>query len=421
MTRSAYAEKRMVKLAPKINPNMKRKLVRIYSNFVAAIQGRTKEERRHIRARVHAGHKHLLKPEKCNCQEALAFARAQDLLFPESLKTATKVLVVVIPEHNSMSGGIYSCFSIANQLRQLKRVHGYEIIVMTRPTIEEITYIRNIHFRNSETVFRFGQIVECRAIEDLYVLLPEYCISSFADLLSGREKAFLQSRRKFQINILNQNIKLMPERPAVDMLRSLTPELTQSVAHHAYFNQEVANRYGIPTLLLPAYTDLTPYPPAQFREKSKLIIYSPDEAPYKQAVLSRLATDLPEYQLLEIRDISFDRFMELATQCMFSITFGEGFDGYLNQPILQGGIGFAVFNPDFFPSTEFQKYQNLFSSPEQMIEAISERVRTLAGEESTFTALNAALRAEHDKLYSLEGYVAQIKKLALKDFEIFPA
>lgn len=346
--------------------------------------------------------------------------RAQDLMFPNELLQAQKLMLVIVPEHNAMSGGIYSMFSIANHMRRIKREHGFETLVVTRPNPSRSTYIRNSSFVNSETVFRFEQLELCRNVRELYIHIPEYAVTEFVRSLSHDMLKYLMRRDKIYINILNQNIRLMPEREKFRDLRRLTDSLGQSVAHHAYANQERADRYGLPTLLLPAYTDLTPYAPAGFEEKENLIIYSPDDSPYRDACLERLRDGLPDYRLLEINGITFDKYMDLATRCKFSISFGEGFDGYVSQPIYQGGIGFALYTDEFFPSEEFLKFENFFATDQAMIGNIVRLIRELEADGDRYSQLNARLHAEWKKLYQYDEYLAQLRRLAFRDYELFP-
>ena len=243
-------------------------------------------------------------------------------------------------------------------------------------------------------------------------------ISSPVDL-SEEERKYFASRDNVHINILNQNIKLMPEKERFSGLRDIAGSLSQSVAHHAYFNQAIANKYDLPTLLLPAYTDLSAYPAADFDAKEKLIIYSPDEAPNKEACLEQISRNLPDFELIEIRDITFDRFMDYATRCMFSISFGEGFDGYLAQPIHQGGIGFTAYNEDFFPSPHFKGYYNIFEDERQMVKCICDRMAKLSSDRRSYVKVTRNNSRRKRKLYVYEDYVEQIRKLSIKQFEAF--
>lgn len=397
--------------------NLSLKIRKLYAN-IAAFRGGTKFERRQIRRRIMGATREDDSVETHHTDTEVN-KLMQQRAFPREVKTAKRLLVLLVPEHNAMSGGIYSIFSIAEQLRRLRRVHGYEVVVMTRPNGEGETYFRNTNFRNAENVYRFSQLLQCADVEELYLQIPEYATAHFCDDLSRKELVYLSGRKVF-VNILNQNIQLMPDAVRLEPLKGLVSEVTQSVAHHAYFSQDMANKYGIPTLLLPAYTDLSSYPGCGFDGKEKLIIYSLDKADYKDRCLQKISSEFPDYKLIEIRDITFDQFMDLATRCMFSITFGEGFDGYLAQPILQGGIGFAVYNDDFFPSRHFLDYQNIFGTGEEMVERICGVMRNLSRNEAVYTALNKKFASEYDALYSFEDYVGRVKKLSLREFEIFP-
>ena len=105
---------------------------------------------------------------------------------------------------------------------------------------------------------------------------------------------------------------------------------------------------------------------------------------------------------------------------MFSISFGEGFDGYLAQPIHQGGLGFTAYNDDFFPSREFKNYSNIFENEDQMVKYICDRIRHLSTDRQAYVRLNEQFREEYRRLYSYDEYVEQIRKLCLKEFELFP-
>jgi hypothetical protein len=302
----------------------------------------------------------------------------------------------------------------------MKRIHGYDVLVMTRPNEANLTYLRLQAFRNAETVFRFEQLLLCDKVEELYLHIPEYAMERFYDHLSPDLLKYLKSRKKVYINIMNQNIELMPDASKFDNMREIATEMSQSVAHHAYFGQEFADRYNLPTLLLPAYTDLSPYPPSTFEEKKKLIIYSKDEAPHRKACLEILEREFSDYDQVEIRGMSFDRYMQLATDCQFSISFGEGFDGYIAQPIQQGGIGLTVYREEFFPSKDFLNYYNIFRTNEEMVAELALRIRRLAADPDLYKSLNKAFKEEHDKLYGYEDYTGCIRKLVQREFDLFP-
>lgn len=346
--------------------------------------------------------------------------KVQDITFPKHVETAEALFVVVVPEHDTMSGGIYSFFSIAKSAYNLRHKHQHAVVLMTRPNKYDVTYLRQSNFRNSEDVFRFEQIERCQRAKEVYLQIPEYAAPTFIASLSRRQREYLLSRDRLYVNILNQNHELMPEKKELEDLRTFAHELTQSVAHHAYFSQEHTDHYDLPTLLLPAFTDLSNYEPIDRSEKEKMIIYSPDAAPHREAVLKALREGLPDYQLREIRDITFDSFMDLATRCMFSVTFGEGFDGYLSQPIYQGGIGLAVYRREYFPSERLRDFPNIFSSGQDMVENLVSRLRLFEKNDALYRETNRSMMEIYSSLYSKSDYLRRIEKLLKREFEIFP-
>ncbi len=347
-------------------------------------------------------------------------ARHQDTTFPLELEVARKVLAIVVPEHNEMSGGIYSMFSIAKHIRQSKRHHGYEVMLVTNPNKDGLTYCRQRNFSSAEPVWRFEQLRYCVGAEEIYLHLPEYAALGFIERCSAEMLYFLVNKEKLYINILNQNIMLMPDAAAFCPLRRLADEVGQSVAHHAYFGQEYADKYNLPTLLLPAYTDLSAYPASPADAKEPLIIYSLDYSKYKQDCIRLLREKLPEYKLVEIRNITFDHFMDLATRCRFSISFGEGFDGYVAQPIYQGGIGMTVYNDEFFPSPSFKKFPNFFATSDAMMKNIVPLIRSLEQNKKEYENLNRQIIDKYDELYSYDDYVKRIGKLVAREWEVRP-
>ncbi|EIG63511.1 hypothetical protein [Bradyrhizobium sp. WSM1253] len=351
---------------------------------------------------------------------ARAFHMTQDQTFPLAAERAKKLFVIVVPEHNEMSGGIYSFFSIARALYGLRFKHDYYVLLMTRPNKYDVTYTRQRNFRNSEDVFRLEQIQRCYGAEEIYLQIPEYAAPSFVESLHPDLLFYLKSRQRFFINILNQKTEVMPEKEEFEDLRAICHGLTQSVAHHAYFGQSFADRYNLPTMLLPAFTDLSNYDSISFAEKEKLILYSPDDAPWRAAALAALQEGLPDYRLQEIRGITFDEYMDIATRCRFSLTFGEGFDGYLAQPIYQGGVGFAVYNDEYFPFREMREFKNLFSSSQDLIDNIVMTIRTLESQPELYNSVNKSMMGIYEQLYSKSDYLNRILQLKDRRFDYYP-
>lgn len=346
--------------------------------------------------------------------------RVQNRLLDKKVRATERLVVFLVPQRSTMSGGVYSIFSIARHSRSFRHLHGAEVLVMTYPNREKMTYIHQPNFDNTERVFRFEQLLKFTRLKSLTLHIPEYLSADFANHLTPDCIGFLQALPDFHINILNQNIKLMPEPHQLDALRALGHRLTQTNAHHRYANQAVADRYNMPALLLPAYTDLSMYQSADFDEKRDLVIYSPDPHPDKADILAAIGKALPDYELREIRGIPFGEYMDLATQARFAITFGEGYDGYLTQPIKQGGISFAVYNDDFFPTNAYLAYPNIFSSYDEMRKNIVAVMKDLLAKPDEYRELNAALKDAIHSLYSYDDYLDRIRRFYDGDYDFSP-
>ena len=68
--------------------------------------------------------------------------------------------------------------------------------------------------------------------------IPEYYADDFYNDLTEKDIEFLKSIKKLHINIMNQNIELMPEPEKLKDLYKLTNNITQTIAHDRYATQE---------------------------------------------------------------------------------------------------------------------------------------------------------------------------------------
>ena len=60
----------------------------------------------------------------------------------------------------------------------------------------------------------------------------------------------------------------------------------------------------------------------------------------------------------------------------WSLTFGEGLDGYFVDPIFSGGVSFAVFNERFF-TPAFAKLETVYSSWEVLMDRMATDLQRL--------------------------------------------
>ena len=344
----------------------------------------------------------------------------QDNHMPPSLTDQEKFIVIVVPEHNEMSGGIYSFFSIATTLEKTIQHHEHQVIIMTRPNEVGVTYFKQTNFRNHHIVRRFEQIETLKKARSIHILLPEYAVYAFPGLLPISVREYLATVPNLSITILNQNVRLAPSRKEIRALRAITANIGESVAHYSYYGSDFVARNGVPQLYLPAYTDLSPYNALPSENKQKLIIYSPDRHSQKKQILEHMRDVLHDYTFIEIKNMSFDRYMHLACNCRYSVTFGEGFDGYLAQPTIMGGVGFAVYDEDFFHDPELKTFDNIFESFDELAVNICALIQAWDEDHEQYVSVGDRLRRVYDEMYSAEDYTERVIRLAQRDYDIYP-
>lgn len=343
--------------------------------------------------------------------EVINAMKLQDNFFLENREkwVADKSLVVFcVPEKTAISGGILSIFNIA----KTSRLFNENVVIATVPA--KRTYARNLTFRNDEIVYRFVQFLDIAdKLDSLIVHIPEYAVEMFYNNLTQKQRVKLAQVKNLQINIMNQNIDLMPDVSVVNKLREFTNNVTQTIGHHAYATQEICDKYQTPVTLVPAYIDLSTYKPTAWKDKENLIAYSNDENEYKEAVLAKIREELPEYKLIEINKMTFDEYMETITRAKFTITFGEGFDAYLCQPFYVGSIGVGVYNDRFFPSKDWLGLENVFESYQDLLDNFENFVKNA---EMNITEINRHFLEYNDNLYSWDDYKKRIESFYKKNY-----
>ena len=326
-----------------------------------------------------------------------------------ALKKATSVVLFLIPANKAIHGGIMMFYTFAKYSRMVNPQAF--IAVSTFPG--KRTYAKNTRFPNKEKVYRFEQFVtNCKCIEHLILHIPEYAACDFYRMLNGNDIRFLKNTKKLQINIMNQNIQLMPLPEKLESLQKLTQHITQTTGFEKYTTQEVCDTWGYPLYyLLPNNGIDYSIFKKTFYQKENIFYYSPDGHPRKNEIMEHLNNLLPEFKFVEIKNLTYTNFLKFAATCKFAITFGEGFDGYIVDIHKLGGVGFAVYNEDFFPSETLMNYENIFSNWDDLKNTIGSIIHRLLANLQKYDECSTALLNEIDKSYKEETTMN-----CLKDF-----
>lgn len=333
--------------------------------------------------------------------------KEQNLYDLSELQAAKELIVCFIPNIKMMTGGIQSIYSICKYSREI--CPQAQCLIATVPG--KYTYSYNPYFKNEEKIYRFEQIIKnAKNVEKLTLHIPEYYAGKFYKALKKDEIKFLKGIKDLHINILNQNIELMPEPQKLKGLHNLTDNVTQTIGHHRYATQEVCDKWQMPAHFLSVHIDLSGYKSYPFEEKEKIIVLSPDKAPYRQAVIEKLQKELPDFKLVTVQNMTFSEYMDLIARAYFTITFGEGFDGYFNQPQTVGGLGMAVYDSAFFPDESWLELKNVYKSPADMENNIVNDIKELSANKELYYSLINKIKEKLSTLYGEDLFKRNLEK-----------
>lgn len=255
--------------------------------------------------------------------------------------------------------------------------------------------IDNPFFKHSSPLIDFETIKQNFSPKKLLLNIPECFLPDFIHELSNEDKLWLLSISDLRINILNQSDELMPPSYYIEEARLLSGnKLTITAAHVRYCTDEKSEKYNVPIYLL------TPFLPnfyqVPFEKKKKVIALSPDDHPYKEKVIKLLNRELPDYELIIIQNMKLEDYKILISEALFSITFGEGYDGYFIEPALSNSLSFAVYNDTFFPE-DLKRVQTLYNDWDDLLANIICDIKMFESDQTKYDQASLELREEVSK------------------------
>ena len=244
------------------------------------------------------GIKLAIRNKKREYEEIKTSKYIQDTLDLTELQNSKKIIVFLVPAGTKINGGIMSIFSLCKTTRDI--CQDACCFICTYPNGK--TYVKNNKFYNDEKVLRFEQIVEnAKNVDEIILHIPEYYANDFYNDLNINDIKFLQSIHNLQINILNQNIKLMPKPKQLQNLYELTRNITQTIAHDKYATQEICDKWQLPTHLFSVNIDLSNYDFVDFSKKEKIIVISPDKNDYKNKIIKIIKKNFPDFKIVTVK------------------------------------------------------------------------------------------------------------------------
>jgi FkbM family methyltransferase len=357
-----------------------------------------------------------------NAEAFLEYDRRQRQLASATVP-AERLIVFFNVARDVIGGGMLSINRfVANARALFAESDTVQVVASGVPlNLSAVTYSL---FDTAAPQIAFPYITEASNAEDVWLFIPEVFAVEFALMLTSFEREWLLTRRKLTIVIMNQNNDLMPSPQELQKaFFPLSAKVIVTTAHTRYCTQRLSSRYGVP------FKQLTPFlPPVAHKalhEKERIIMLSPDQIegdPHgftREDVVNKLESALPEFKFVTVRDMTVNEYLDLASRAMFSLTFGEGLDGYFIEPVLGGGVSFAIYNSTFFPE-RFQEAKTLYLGWGELISNLPEVVRKLVASPTAYAAQAVELGSLVASEYSNERSLSELAGLFSGETDYLP-
>jgi len=314
---------------------------------------------------------------------------------------------------DNISGGVLSIASLYNESKKLEQVHAAQVIMCTFP--EQPLLLKHLNFQNDITVYRTSLALNYfHNLEKVIMHVPEMFVEHMFDTFSKGEKQALKKIPHVHLNILNQNVRLMPKPETIQELKEFAQNITITTAHNKYCTPDLRSYYGVPlhhysTFASPERYKLTPY-----HQKANLLLLSPDDPVKNQEVQDLMKKEMPELEVKVIKNLKYEDYKKLISEARWSITFGEGLDFYFIEPVFSGAISFAIYNELFF-TQPFRNLRTVYSNYSDLIKDLPNALRSI-DKENIYNDLH---KMEFDlcaDLYSYQRYQDNIKRFYEGDY-----
>ena len=285
--------------------------------------------------------------------------KLQNKLLCEGYSTEIKKLIIFLtPGNDVVNGGILSITSIYSETIKINNIHGAEVIMCTVPG--EPFLLKYTKFENQNYIYRLSEVLSYfQNLQELMIHIPEYGVEKFLKNCSNYDDLQLNKIKSVQINIMLQNIDMLPNKIHIKNLGKLG-KLTCTTAHERYSNSETREKVGCPLHKLSVYVSPEQYNEKLYVEKENLMIVSPDRHPKKLAILDLIARQFPQLKIQIIKNLTYEEYKNVISKAKWALTFGEGLDGYFVETIFSGGVAFSVYNERFF-SDDFKSLRTVYT------------------------------------------------------------
>jgi len=320
---------------------------------------------------------------------------------------ARRLIIIFSPGYDIINGMMLSLRYLYLETKRMKDVHNSEVIMAVLPGTPNI--LRYTKFE-SDYLYPFDMIL--KYFKNLEYLLIHVTIGNLPSFVLNVEQYldYLRKIPKVHINVLIQHAGTLRENfEYIEKLKNMQiGKLTATTAHMAYTTSEVREKLGFPLHWLSVWISPEQYIQKPYSEKEDLMVVSPDYHPLKGKILKTIKRECPHIRIKIIRNLPYEEYKRLISRAKWSITFGEGLDGYFVEPVFSGSISFAVYNQDFF-TPDFSQLRTVYSSYNEMLGKICDDIRELDNENTYPKYWRMQYKLCH-KYYDYKKYIENLKK-----------
>ena len=333
--------------------------------------------------------------------------RRRRRMLPKRLSAeTTRLIVFMLPGNDIASGGILSAISICQVTRQLRHIHGAEAVICTMPFDPPLS--RFSRFQNQEFLFGLEEVLErCLHLEAVLFHVPEYAAGRLGSSLGGVHRQALQRIVRVHFNILLQDIGGAPSRDQVKLLEELG-SVSCTAAHERYASEVTAKQLGVPVQLLSTFVSPELFNRVPYSDKRNRLVISSDRQPRKLEVLAAIRDANPNLRMRIVRNMKYEDYKKLIERSKWTVTFGEGLDGYFVETVFSGGIAFATYNDRFF-TPDFAGLRTVYANVDEMIARMAADIKAL-DEPNEFASYHSEQFAICAKYYIATSYRQNVER-----------
>ncbi len=252
-----------------------------------------------------------------------------------------------IPEPKGVTGGVLQIYSLHRMSGDILSESGGIALICRFPG-ESYSFYKYEGFENDVIVLSLDLILKSLGDDcGLRFHLPEFSACRLLNAMGSKNLNRLRNRYGLKLNILNQNIEQMLSVAEINSIKLTFPDLTCTVGNPCWADEREREKFAIPLHAIPTWYYPDSAPALPYREKKNILMVSPDRVDEKDGILSLIKSGLPNLEIKIITGLKYEDYLYYEKHAKWSLTFGEGLDGYFYGPVLRGGIAFAKRNGTF--------------------------------------------------------------------------